>query len=96
MSHPLGTPLSIKFVEPGIHVDGDGCWPDLQERPFEHGMLVAVAALEGGMTTGRPSVSLRVETDDGRVVLAETSLRLLSAAVRAFTARYGDPHAGPD
>jgi hypothetical protein len=85
--------LDIK-LDPSIHPDGDGCWSDLKERPFEHGLLVGIAALEAGMVTGRPSVMLRVETDDGRVILAETSLRLLSAAVRAFVARYGDPHAG--
>jgi hypothetical protein len=83
--------LDIK-LEPAIHPDGDGCWPDLRERAHEHGLLVAVSALDAGMESGMPSIMLRVESDDGRVILAETSLRLLSIAVRAFVSRYGDPH----
>lgn len=83
--------LDIK-LEPTIHPDGDGCWPDLKDRPYEHGLLTGISALKAGMQTGRPSVTLRIEADDGRVILAETSLRLLSSAVRAFIARYGDPH----
>jgi hypothetical protein len=87
--------LDLK-LEPAIYPDGDGVYPDLKERGFEHGLLVGISALEAGMDTGRPSVMLRAETDDGKVILAETSLRLLSAAVRAFVARYGDPHLGND
>lgn len=84
--------LNIK-LEPAIHVDGDGCWPDLREKGCKDGLLTGVSALAAGMESGRPSVMLRVELEDGTVVLAQTSLQLLSAAVRAFTARYGDPHA---
>lgn len=81
------------LLEPTIHPDGDGCWPDLKERGWTTGELKAISALEGGMAlSGLPSVTLRVETENGKVILAQTSLRLLSTAVRAFIARYGDPH----
>jgi len=85
--------LNIKLLDGiEIHPDGDACWPDLQIRPYKMGEFVAVAALGRGMETGRPSIMMRIELEDGSVVLAQTSLRLFSAATRAFVARYGDPH----
>ena len=63
-------------------------------RPPTYAMLrererKPVAALDGGMTSGRPSVMLRFGLPDGRTVLAETSMRLFLTAARAFAARYG-------
>ena len=76
-----------------IHLDGDKCWPDLEAKReqiihvTEH---LEVAALSGGMQSGRPSVALRIDLPDGRVVIAETSMRLFLGAARAFRARYGE------
>jgi hypothetical protein len=70
-----------------IHLDGDACWPDLQAMKFEHAVLEGVALLEGGMQSGAPSVGLRIKTDDGRTVIAETSFQLFEAAARAFRGR---------
>ena len=80
-----------------IHVDGDACWPDLALGPdldldmILHGELVSIAALPGGMASGKVSVTVRITLDDGRTVLAETSLALLHMALSAFVARYGEP-----
>lgn len=74
-----------------IHVNGDGCWPDIDMTAVLHGELSGMAALPGGMTSGKPSVTLRITLDDGMTVLAETSLALLHTAVRAFVSRYGEP-----
>lgn len=72
-----------------IHLDGDGCWPDLNEnrdRVIE-GRKIEIAYLSHGMASGKPSVTIRVDLPDGRVVLAQTSLALFEAATRAFQGR---------
>ena len=67
-----------------IHLDGDGCWPDLAETSFTVGRWVALARIPGGTSSGRSAVAARIELPDGRVVLAQTTLRLLVNAVRTF------------
>lgn len=68
-----------------LHLDGDGCWPDLKDIVFDHGILMEAAYLEGGMVGGNPSITMRIRLDDGRIVLAETSARMfvtLAAAIK--------------
>lgn len=76
-----------------VILNGDGCWPDLAERRVVHlgngAPPIQVAGLEGGMTSGAASVSIRVDLPDGTVVVAETSLRLFLAAAAALSARFG-------
>lgn len=79
-----------------IKLEGDGAWPDLVEKMqagkvihIGNGSHIEVAALSGGMTSGRPSVMFRIDLPDGRTVMAETSMRLFLTAARAFEARYG-------
>lgn len=79
----LGIPLSI-------HMDGDNAWPDLKETGFTEGHFSAVAILDGGMTSGKPSVALRITLPDGRTVIAQTTARLFCMAGRAFVAKYPD------
>jgi hypothetical protein len=76
-----------------IYPDGEGCWPELEVntpnvRPSKR---LSLAALPGGMASGAPSVTVRVDLLDGTTVLAETSLALLLTAAEAFKARHGDP-----
>ena len=80
--------LSVILAEPA--------WPDLLERTDDvyhlaGGSHIQVTGLEGGMQSGRPSVAIRLDLEDGRVVLAETSLALFLSAADALKARYGDP-----
>jgi len=74
--------------------NGDGCWPDLIERGFIHlgndAEPIQVAMLDHGMASGKPSVTIRVDLPDGRIVLAETSARLFVTAARAIWAKYPD------
>jgi len=74
-----------------LRLDGDAAYPDLPTREVIHlrETTIGVTALAGGMASGRTSVALRLDLPDGRVVLAETSLRLLLAAADALRARYG-------
>jgi hypothetical protein len=78
-----------------IHLDGEGCWPDLGGKTVHHNTSPAIefAVLDGGMVSGKPSVSIRIDLNDQEVVLAETSLELFLGVARAFEARYPAPSA---
>lgn len=75
----------------GVILDGDGCWPDIQDNKIIRAVGLQVAALQGGMKGGAPSVAFRIDLEDGQTVIAETSLKLLLTASDLFRARYGDP-----
>lgn len=74
--------------------NGDGCWPDLAEKLANGRVIelmgkdappIGMALLKHGMTSGRASVTIRIELPDGRSLLTETSLALLKQAVGIFT-----------
>lgn len=67
-----------------IITNGDRCWPELKETGFIVGRWTAIARLPNGTALGKPTVTVRIELPDGQTVLAETTLALLSNAVRAF------------
>ncbi len=75
-----------------VHTHGDECWPDVAALAADGRVIhlagagLSVARLPGGLTSGKSSVTIRVDLPDGRVVLAETSLALLRTAVQAFDA----------
>lgn len=77
-----------------VIVDGDGAWPDLARKPRKvlhlSDTTLSIAALAGGMVSGRASVMFRIDLPDGRTVLIETSLRTLHAAVTAIVAKHGE------
>lgn len=77
-----------------LKLDGDGAYPDLRDASdriihLGNDTSLGVSALSGGMTSGKPSVMLRIDLPDGRVVLAETSMALFLATADALRARYG-------
>lgn len=74
-----------------IVLDGDGQFPELQGKKIHRADIDSMTCLQGGMASGKPSVAVLVQLDDGSVVFAETSLALLVSAARAFVARHGDP-----
>ena len=73
-----------------VILEGDGCWPDLVGKEAHthrvHGF--DVAALKGGMKSGKPSVAIRIDTPQGDTIIAETSMQLFISAARAFEARF--------
>lgn len=79
--------LSIKTI-----MNGDGCWPDLLQNKQQIIHLandappIEMAMLKNGTVRGKPSVTIRLNLPDGRVVLAETTLALLVSAAKAFEA----------
>lgn len=52
---------------------------------------IEIGCLANGMASGAPAAALCFKLPDGRVVLAETSLKLLLTAADTLKARYGDP-----
>lgn len=76
-----------------LKLDGDGCWPDLAKAQ-EDGLLIhlagkpiEVALLKGGLASGAHSVAIRLDLEDGRVVMAETSAALFLAAADGIRGR---------
>jgi len=59
-------------------------------QPQALAILRSIGVLTEGTKEGNPVVILRVQMPEGNFVLAETTLRLLQVAMRAFTVRYGD------
>lgn len=55
-----------------------------------------IACVGGGMASGKPSLLIRGNMEDGTVVLLRTSLLNLVVATSAFMARFGDPRRQPD
>lgn len=77
--------FDIKFV--GQHETID--WPPAEVSSHVTAQL-AVAVLDGGMKTGRPSVMLRVPLADGTVAVVETSARIWCAVAAAIHGKYPD------
>lgn len=76
-----------------IILEGDNAWPDLKDKDFVHlreGPPIQVAVLDQGMSSGRPSVAMRIDLPDGSSIVAETSARLFATAARAIMAKYPD------
>lgn len=79
-----------------LRLAGDGAWPELRDK-LQRGDVIhlaeesvlGISALAGGMTSGATSIMFKFELPDGRVVMAETSLKLFLAAAAALRARYG-------
>ena len=86
--------MGASLIPLRIILDGEGAFTELQPKvtagQVEQGQVAAVAALPRGMNSGKPSVMAQVDLPDGRVVMAETSMRLFLMASRAFRIRYGN------
>lgn len=77
-----------------LHLDGDGCWLDLPDKEIIHlsndATPISMAVLPNGMTSGKPSVTIRIDLpDSNQVVLIETSWALLYTTLKSIEARYG-------
>jgi hypothetical protein len=73
--------------------DDPPIWPDLAEKHVYHlteGLDMTVLCIEGGMKSGKPSVTLRIDLPNGAVVVAETSARLFCIAAHMIQARHPD------
>lgn len=83
-----------------LNLSGDRSWPDLEDKKMEDKLIHLpdgawnIAVIPGGMASGRPSIALRLDLPDGKVVVTETSLQAWVAATAAMRARYPEPFAG--
>jgi len=73
-----------------VIMEGDDCWPDLKTKPWTEGRLVGVAILDHGTSSGKPSISFRIDMPDGSSVMAQTTARLFCTAAKMFMAKYPD------
>jgi hypothetical protein len=77
-----------------LRLEGDGGIPEMAEAIKKNKVIevdeIVLSALEGGMKSGAPSVSIGIPLPDGRWVFAQTSLRLFLACAEALKIRYGD------
>lgn len=82
------------MIQLEVHANGDECWPDLKIRPYIEGRFVSIARLPRGTFDGKSTVTVRIETANGQIILAQTTLVLLTNAVNIFniadTAENGD------
>ena len=53
--------------------------------------MIQISGLDGGMVSGKPSIVIRLDLPDGKVVVAETSWALFDAAHSALRGRFGAP-----
>ncbi len=77
-----GGPTSLD-ISPDLDLDP---WADLADLWAANGRLARIGLLSHGATGGQASVALAIRLDDGTRVCAETTWRLLHAAVRALAA----------
>lgn len=86
--------MSIDFVPKGPVTESVWIWKDVQREDCIHlgndAPPLKVAVIEGGMTSGHPSVAIRIDLPDGKHVIADVSARLFCTAARAIMARHAD------
>lgn len=75
---------------PQIHVmiDAEGMAKD-KKNIIHVTSDITIGALQGGMTSGLPSIAFMFDLPNGDTVIAETSLKLFLTAAKAFEVRYG-------
>ena len=83
-----------------LRLTGNGpAWPDLAAKEQAGKLIhvtqaIGISGIPNGMQSGAPSVAIRLDLQDGRVVLVETSLKLFLMAANGLRARFGDPLSG--
>lgn len=79
-----------------VSLRGDVYWDDIAAINDAGDVItptkpLAVAGLECGMTSGKPSVGVRMELPGGKVAVVEVSLQNFLTAADALRVRFGDP-----
>lgn len=77
-----------------IHLDGTGMLKDIPaDKLVQSKNDIMIGVLEGGMTSGLPSVGIAIKVGD-TTVFGETSMKLFLLAALALYARHGDAGTG--
>ncbi len=80
-----------------VKLDGkEPIWPELAKgytiyRLGDEAPPIQVTGLADGTEANAPSVVIRLDIDNHRGVLAETTLKLFLSAADALKAKFGDP-----
>lgn len=76
-----------------LKLEGDNAWPEIRDREIIDLSQGAIhfAVLPEGTESGQPSVSIRLDLPDGRIVFTQLTWNLLHATVKAIQAKYGTP-----
>jgi hypothetical protein len=74
----------------------DAPWVDVLDRPtfLVPGDCWRIAGIEGGMESGAPSVMLRVDLEDGQVVIGQNSLAAWIGATCALRGAFPEAFVG--
>ena len=76
-----------------VHDEDNGAFKDYQDKTIIHlgndAQPIRIAALGGGMTSGKPSIAIGLEIGNDTLVLAETSLALFLGAADVLRNRFG-------
>lgn len=74
-------------------LDGDNAFPDLKDKIGTDAVVHladetkwTIVRLQSGMTSGKNSLTLRIDLPDGRTLLAETSVAAFMATAAALGA----------
>lgn len=73
-----------------VILDGDGCWPDLQDKMDQIVNIgaVQIATLMEGTVGKNPSVALRFDLPDGTPVIAQVTAREFMGAMKILQSKY--------
>lgn len=83
-----------------MNLNGDNVWPDLEDKNLEDKLIHLpetvwhIAALEGGMSSGKSSLALRIDLPNGDVLVTETSLAAWIAATCSLRGRFPEEFVG--
>jgi hypothetical protein len=80
-----------------VVLDGDGAFPEYLGRPIIEAEITAMTALPRGTVGDNPTVAFFIELPpeegekEGKVIFAQSTMKIMLTACDAFVARYGDP-----
>lgn len=77
-------PLSIMFQKE----DDPVLWPDLNGKNIHFVEAPKLAVLDQGMSSGAPSVSIRLDLPNGEHAIVQTSAKLFVIAANMIKAKY--------
>lgn len=91
----LASRKGITMLSLSVNLEGDGA---LQGLKFTEAHAVEVLVLDGGMSSGKPSVTIHVTLPGGvgptakseRHIVAQTSARLFCTAAKMIEAKFPD------
>jgi hypothetical protein len=83
-----------------LNLNGDRAWPDIRDNIVKDNLTHLpdttwrLAALSGGMVSGKTSLALRLDLPNGEVIVTETSLASWVATTCALRARFPEEFKG--